>query len=113
MKKILVLMIAAVAALAITSCSKEDKKDTAFVGKWQCDDHYYGGSDVYEFTEEGTYTWRCPGWDSQSGVYSYTPSSISFSQYSGRTTTFILLSKTDSNFVIMDDDGDSYTYFRK
>ncbi|MBQ7019555.1 MAG: hypothetical protein IJN30_00985 [Bacteroidales bacterium] len=112
MKRILLLVITVITFCTITSCSKENA-DNSFVGTWQCDAHYYGGSDVYDFKKDGTYTWRCPGWNSESGVYSYTSSTITFSQYTGRTRTYILLSKTNKTFVIMDEDGYSYTYFRK
>ena len=111
MKKIILLLII-VAGCLVTACSKENG-DSSFVGKWQCDEHYYSGSDVYNFKKDGTYTWSCPDWDSEEGVYSYTDATITFSQYSGKTKTYILLSKTATSFVIMDSDGDSYTYFRK
>ena len=103
-------MIAVITVFTISSCSKEVG---AFVGIWQCDNHYYGGPDVYEFKEDGSYTWKCPGWTSESGIFSYTSATITFTQYFGRTKTYILLSKTNSNFVIMDEAGDSYTYFKK
>lgn len=112
MKRILLLAIAVITIFAVSSCSKESAA-SSFVGTWQCDDHWYGGPDVYEFKKDGTYTWRGPSGKSESGVFSYTSATITFSQYSGRTRTYILLSKTNTNFVIMDDDGDSYTYFKK
>lgn len=112
MKRILLLMIAIISVFAIVSCSNEDA-ESSFVGLWQCDNHWYGGASVYEFKNDATYTWRGPYGKSESGVYSYTSSTLTFSQYTGQTRTYILLSKTSTNFVIMDQDGDSYTYFKK
>lgn len=112
MKRILLLMIAIISVFAISACSKENEA-SSFVGTWQCDNHWYGGPDVYEFNKDRTYTWRGPFNTSESGVYSYTSSTLTFSQYTGQTRTYILLSKTSTNFVIMDQDGDSYTYFKK
>ena len=112
MKRILLLMIAIISVFAIVSCSNEDA-ESSFVGLWQCDNHWYGGASVYEFKNDATYTWRGPYGKSESGVYSYTSSTLTFSQYTGQTRTYILLSKTSTNFVIMDQDGYSYTYFKK
>ena len=106
-----------------TSCEDNGSGNTnPLVGKWQCKNHYNGGADYYTFTSDGQYTWDGPNdsWGTDFGKYAYnrelgtmTFTSLKGNHPGGLTTiTYMVLEINNENFIIMDNDGDSYTYFK-
>lgn len=121
--KILTILLVAFVSINILSC--EDNKDEAdtglLIGSWSCDNHYIDrvsfakGTDTYTFRSDGTFEWQCRGWESKSGNYLYNKekSTLSISDQKGTTWVYIIVSLADSFFVMLDEDGYSYTYYRK
>ncbi|MBQ2978651.1 MAG: hypothetical protein IJE18_00915 [Bacteroidaceae bacterium] len=115
-------LLTLVLCLAFVSCEKDgDKIKNQFVGKWQSN-HYSGGVDYYTFTSDGKYTWEGPtsSWGTDYGIYTYNSelktliiTSQKGNHPEGRTTiTNVILEINDEYFIILDNDGDSYTYFK-
>lgn len=119
-----IAIIAVISSLALSSCDKpepETESETGIVGKWVSNSHYYWGPDTYEFQKDGTYTWRCENNKCEGGTYyifddkgtyMFNGSVLTLSKYGGSTTVYIVVNISNSSMVIMDEDGDSYTYYR-
>lgn len=112
------IILVAIMSIGLVSCSKDDKNN-ALVGSWSCSNHYYGGSyggiDTYVFKSNGTYEWSCTGdwWDDISGRYSYnSDEGILTIDRNGYTNVYIIASITDSSFLMIDEEGDYYTYYK-
>ena len=118
---VLVIMMGLVVSICFTSCGDDDENTNPFVGTWSCSKHYIdriswdGGTDTYTFKSNGTYEWKCRGWDDESGNYYYNESlkTLTVTNQRGTTWVYIIPSLTDTYFVMIDEDGDSYTYNRK
>lgn len=102
--------------LILSSCSEDDKSDNSIVGTWTSD-RFYGGVDTYVFNKNGTYTWTYKGtadwFTDHSGTYTYNRAILTIKRKSGRTDVYVVIGLTNTSLVIMDDEGDSYTYYRK
>ena len=99
------------------SCDKDESG--GLVGTWSCDNHYYGGDyggrDTYVFKSNGTYEWSCTGnwWDDETGRYTYDPEEgILAIVRNGYTNLYVITSMTNSSFVMIDEDGGSYVYYK-
>ena len=111
----LAFMFILLSAIALSSCKKNDGGggNKQIVGTWTCSHHYYGGSDTFVFKSNGKYQWNGPSpFPSHSGDYSFNGVILTISKTSGSTNVYTILSLTDSYFVMMDEDGDSYTYYK-
>lgn len=110
--------------ICILSCSKDsdniDRVESKIVGSWSCDNHYYGGSyggtDTYVFKSDGTYTWSCTGdwWEDAKGHYVYDEDSgvLLITNSRGTKWVYQILSLTNSSFILVDEDGYRYRYYR-
>ena len=109
---------------SLASCSSDDNDETmanGLVGTWECSDHYIDlisfedGTDYYTFKSNGTYEWRCRGHNSHSGKYSYNKESglLTITNQKGTTWVYVIAALTDSFFVMIDEDGDRYTYTKQ
>lgn len=120
MEKIKAIAMAFVAIITIIlpACSKDDDSsyDSGIVGSWTCSDHYYGGSDTYTFKKNGTYEWNYRGtaswFDTEKGTYTFNDSILTIKNSKGSTRAYVVLGLTNSSLVIMDEDGDTYTYYK-
>lgn len=120
---VLSMMMVALMSFCLLSCNNDDEKDSSsgIVGTWSCNNHYYDhvssgpGTDTFTFKSNGTYEWQCRGWESQNGRYSYNRDSgiLTITNQKGTTWIYIIVSMTESYFVMMDEEGDSYTYNKK
>ena len=122
MKKLKKILIASIALLSVTfaGCSTEENM---LVGTWY---QYYQGSINQKFTltSSGTYTWTYnigqyyQGQSLQnsiSGRWSYDENSrtlVTSRTETSHTRTFYVQSLTDSQLVLIESDGDSYTWTR-
>ena len=123
------LFMLSVVFMTFTACSKDDDNDvdnnsgsSLIVGTWSCDHHYLDGYssgtpatiDTYVFYSDNTYKWTCKSWDDQSGTYVYNEQTRTLTIYEfNRNRTYYVLNLTQEYLVIMDQDGDSYTYTRR
>ena len=92
-------------------------------GIWASETHYYGGTDYFYLKSDGSCTWTYRGtisFDDMSGNWYYDEQTriLTLSLKSLRTgyvTTrvYTILSLTSTSFVMMDEDGYSYTYNKK
>lgn len=121
---LLTLMLAAMVSLSLSSCGDDDDDDgggNPLVGTWSCSSHYIDrisfndGTDTYTFKSNGTYEWKCRGWDNESGKYYYNNSlnTLTITNQKGTTWVYVIPTLTDSYFVMIDEDGDSYTYSKR
>ena len=121
---LLTLMLVAMVSLSLSSCGDDDDDDgggNPLVGTWSCSSHYIdrvsydGGTDTYTFKSNGTYEWKCRGWDNESGKYYYNNSlsTLTITNQKGTTWVYVIPTLTDSYFVMIDEDGDSYTYSKR
>ena len=110
----LTFMLIVLSAVVLPSCMKSDGGDgnSQIVGTWTCTNHWYGGSDTYVFKSNGKYEWSRPNLDVEYGDYSFNGVILTTSSKTGATRVYTILSLTDSYFVMMDEDGDSYTYYK-
>lgn len=101
----------------LPSCKKNDGggsvSDNRIVGTWTCSNHWYGGSDTYVFKSNGKYQWSGPYSRYESGDYSFNGTILTTSETSGTTRVYTIVALTNSYFVMMDMDGDSYTYYKQ
>lgn len=112
-----VLMLCVVIAPSFVSCGDDDEPgDSSIVGSWTCDDHYYCGSDTFTFKKNGSYTWTYRGtadwFDDQKGTYTYAENILVITNTKGTTWVYIVVSQTNASMVLMDEDGDRYTYYK-
>lgn len=122
---LLAIMMVAMLSLSLSSCGDDDDDEggggNPLVGTWSCSSHYIdrvsfeGGTDTFTFKSNGTYEWKCRGWDNESGKYYYNNSlnTLTITNQKGTTLVYIIPTLTDSYFVMIDEDGDSYTYSKK
>lgn len=112
----LLALIAFVSAVSFSSCDKDGNGNSSIVGSWTCGVHYYGGSDTYTFKKNGTYTWTYSGpssyFQDETGRYTYNGVILTTSSNRGSTRAYVVIGLTKSSLVIMDEDGDSYTYYK-
>lgn len=106
--------------VTLTSCGDGDKDEpsggsNSIVGTWRCDNHYSGGSDYYTFNSGGTYTWKCPGswFNPDSGNYTFSNGLLILVNKKGTSWTYLVQFSNKNTFILMDEDGDSYTYVRE
>ena len=104
--------------ITLISCSKDELSDSSIVGTWSCSDRYYGGTDTYIFKKNGSYSWFYKGtadwFKDQNGTYTYNGTILTTKKASGTITVmYVVIGITKSSLVIMDDEGDKYTYYRK
>ena len=122
--RLLTLMLAAMVSLSLSSCGDDDDDGgggNQLVGTWSCSSHYIDrvsfnvGTDTYTFKSNGTYEWKCRGWDNESGKYYYNNSlnTLTITNQKGTTWVYVIPTLTDSYFVMIDEDGDSYTYSKR
>lgn len=104
---------------ALSSCSSNDDEDapttTSIVGSWTCNHHYWGGSDTYSFRKDGTFKWTYSGTDSFDdtyGTYVKNDYVLIIKDYDGVTRVYVILYLSSTEMHIMDDDGDTYKYFK-
>ncbi len=106
-------------ALLCIACSGDSDSNSSnpFVGTWKCNGNYGISVDTYTFNADGTFIGKQSDGSSESisGQWSYNEQTglLSILKSSGWTRVFIVVSLTDSYFVIMDNDGDSYTYYKQ
>ncbi|MBQ8711485.1 MAG: hypothetical protein IJ551_01480 [Prevotella sp.] len=118
-RKWYLLALMLVAALTFSACGDDDEEgggqqQTGFVGEWICK-AYNGGMNLTMY-KDGTYWYRDNYYSREGNWYHnnslQTLSLTNWDSYGG-TRTYFVLALTDSYFIIMNDDGDSYTYERK
>ena len=111
-------------SMSLSSCSGDDddeESNNPLVGIWYCNNHYIdrisfdSGIDTYTFKSDGTYEWECSGWDNESGRYTYNKESGILTRTNQKGTTWVemIVSLTDTYFVLIDEDGYRYTYTRR
>ena len=114
----LAIYMVALISFCLVSCGDDDND---LVGKWRCSDHYYAGTDYYIFNSDGTYKWYYENtgsvywhFDDRNGRYSYDSNSgiLTTSDNKGSTNVYIIASNDKSHFVMIDEDGDRYTYYK-
>lgn len=101
----------------------EKKEVSPLIGTWTCDHHYIdrdnknypSTTDTFVFLENNTYEWTCKSWEKQTGTYFYNSelSTLSLSNFFNRTRSYTVTGISSTFFIIKDDDGDSYTYYKK
>ena len=111
-------MLLMAATLSMTSCGNDepDNKDNSIVGSWTCSNHYHGGTDSFTFKKNGTMSWTYSGsWSFTdfTGTYTFNGSILTVTNSSGTTWVYIVAGLSDSSLVLIDEDGDSYTYYKK
>ena len=114
-KAIIALIMFLIVGLMSCNKSNSSSSNSQIIGMWVCHNHYYGGDDTYIFNSNDTYKWIGPDtWDVKTGYYSYNPATsiLTISPNNGTTRVYSILSLTSSNFVMMDEDGDCYTYYK-
>jgi len=116
------ILMVAIVSVCFVSCGDNDDDDdgggNSLVGSWTCSNHYIdrvsfnNGTDTYTFKSNGTYEWKCRGWDNDSGKYYYNNAlnTLTITNQKGTTWVYIISTLTKSYFVLLDEDGDSYTY---
>lgn len=112
------ILIIGLMSVVLYSCGDDssDGGDNALVGSWTCSDHYYAGTDTFTFKKNGTYSWTYNGsWEfkDESGHYTFDGSLLTLAKKSGTPVIYIVLSLSKSYMVLMDEDGDRYTYYRE
>lgn len=81
------------------------------VGTWWCDHHYGQATDTYTFNADGTYAWICQGYDSEQGNYAYNQTLYTLTlSTTGRTRLYTIVTLEEAYFVMLDQDGGTYTY---
>lgn len=110
-------MIVLLSLIVLPSCKKDDGgngvSDSRIVGTWTCSNHWYGGDDTYVFKSNGKYQWSGPYSQNESGDYSFNGTILTTSKTSGTTRVYTIVALTNTYFVMMDMDGDSYTYYKQ
>ncbi|MDE7409706.1 MAG: lipocalin family protein [Muribaculaceae bacterium] len=112
-----VILCVFIAVFTLSSCSKEEELDSSIVGTWSCSNRYYGGTDTYVFKKNGTYSWFYEGkadwFNDENGTYTYNGTILTVTKSSGYTSMYMVIGISKSSLVLMDDEGDKYTYYRK
>lgn len=101
-----------------TGCGDDepDNDNKSIVGSWTCENHYYGGSDTFTFKKNGTMSWTYKGsWSftDYTGSYTFNGSILTVTNTKGTTWIYIVAGLSDTTLVMIDEDGDSYTYHKK
>lgn len=119
------ILMVAIVSVCFVSCGDNDDDDdgggNSLVGSWTCSSHYIdrvsfnNGTDTYTFKSNGSYEWKCRGWDNESGKYYYNNAlnTLTITNQKGTTWVYVIPTLTDSYFVMIDEDGYSYTYRKK
>lgn len=120
---VLVIIMAVVMNVSFISCSSDDENGGGpLVGSWYCNKHFANrispsedATDTYTFKSDGTYEWNCPGWNDESGRYTYNKESGILTRTNQKGTTWVemIVALTDTHFVLIDEDGDRYTYYKR
>lgn len=110
----LTFMFIVLSTIVLPSCKKNDEggNNNQIVGTWTCSNHWYGGSDTYVFRSNGKFQWNGPYDKAEYGDYSFNGVILTTSSASGVMRVFTILSLTNTYFVMMDQDGDSYKYYK-
>lgn len=110
-------MMVAMLSVVFFSCKDDDDDKVSLVGTWYCNNRYAGGTDTYTFKSNNTYTWSGPKeyFNDETGTYHYNNESGLFTHTNSRGTTWVeyIPTLTTSLFVLIDEDGDRYTYHKK
>lgn len=119
-KHLLWMLIALSLSVCFASCGDDDEDEPqgmSIVGTWKSDNHYWGGSDTYVFHDNGTYNWSYSGsadwFERESGTYTFNGVTLTTSSNKGITNAYVIVGMNETSFVMMDEDGDKYTYYRK
>lgn len=120
-KHLLWMLIALSMSISFASCGDDDEDEPqpqgGIVGSWVSNNHYYGGSDTYTFRDNGTYSWSYSGsadwFDPESGTYTFNGATLTTSSSHGITRVYVIVGINETSFVMMDEDGDKYTYYKK
>lgn len=117
LKIITSLLLFLVTAVALVSCGDdEDKNMPSIIGSWTSSSHYYGGTDTFTFKKNGTYNWSYSGsmtFEDQTGSYIFNGTTLTVTNKKGTTWLYLVIALSDSSMVIMDEDGDKFTYYKK
>ena len=119
-KLFFLLLMAFSLSFACVACG-DDEDDEPFeepqeetgglVGTWWCDHRYGQETDTYTFNADGTYSWKCQGYGSEQGNYAYNHTLYTLTlSTTGRTRLYTIVTLEDSYFVMLDQDGGTYTY---
>lgn len=110
----LTFMFIVLSTIVLPSCKKNDEggSNNQIVGTWTCSNHWYGGSDTYVFRSNGKFQWNGPYDKAEYGDYSFNGVILTTSSASGVMRVFTILSLTNTYLVMMDQDGDSYKYYK-
>jgi len=105
---------------SLTACSNNEdynSEKNEIVGKWTCSDRYYKGSDTFIFKGNNTYEWSYEGlanwFKPQKGTYIFNDSILTITTRNGSTSVYIIIGISNSSMVIMNGDGDKYTYYKE
>ena len=119
-KYLMWMLIALSMSISFASCGDDDEDEpqgSGIVGSWVCNNRYYGGSDTYTFHDNGTYNWSYSGsadwFERESGTYTFNGVTLTTSSNKGITNAYVIVGMNETSFVMMDEDGDKYTYYRK
>lgn len=104
--------------LNVTSCSNDDddfggsSKD--LIGTWCCESRFHGGADYFTFKKKGKYSWECPGswFESVTGTYAYSAGILTVVKDGGSSEIFLIQFVSSDTFILTDEDGDSYRYYK-
>lgn len=115
--KYLLLSIILILPISLVSCEDQDASDNSgIIGTWTCSNHYYGVSDSFTFKKNGNYEWTYSGtvdwYDSQKGTYTFNGSILTLTNIKGTTWVYVVLGITNSSMILIDEDGDKYTYYK-
>jgi hypothetical protein len=109
-------------SVSLASCGddNDEKSGGPLVGVWSCNEHYVDrttgkvATDTYTFRSDGTYTWNCTSWTAKYGSYNYDPNSgaLIIVNQEGTTWAYFVTSLTESSFVLIDEEGYRYRYYK-
>ena len=120
--RVMIAIVVTLFSVSFVSCGDDnnEKSGGPLVGTWSCSDHYVDrttgkdATDTYTFRSDGTYTWTCTSWTTNNGSYNYDPNSgaLIIVNQNGTTWAYFITSLTESSFVLIDEDGYRYRYYK-
>lgn len=104
-------MIAIFMSVNLISCS-DDTPANRLVGIWSSDDWDTRGKATYNFKSNGTYTYNCGAYYSESGRYTYQHPIWTETQNGGGTYVRTIVTFEKDYFVAMTKSGNTFTFYR-